>query len=175
MARLDFSERYDGRGRDELADLGNSLNVMSDTLESAIRDLREANSRLSRDVEEKTRQNEARRAFISNVSHELKTPIALIQTYAEGLREDIAAGAGNRAYYCEVIEDESQKMSQMIKKMTLLMQLEDGSSQLEPGKLRRVRAAAQSHAEKRHPVCGKARAGSSCRPNDRLWCGRMPS
>ncbi len=132
VARLDFSERYDGRGRDELADLGNSLNVMSDTLESAIRDLREANSRLSRDVEEKTRQNEARRAFISNVSHELKTPIALIQTYAEGLREDIAAGAGNRAYYCEVIEDESQKMSQMIKKMTLLMQLEDGSSQLEP-------------------------------------------
>ena len=131
VARLDFSERYTGRGKDELADLGNSLNVMSDTLERTIRELQAANDRLSRDVEEKTRQNEARRAFISNVSHELKTPIALMQTYAEGLREDIAAGAGNREYYCEVIEDESQKMSMMIKKMTLLMQLEDGSSQLE--------------------------------------------
>lgn len=73
-----------------------------------------------------------RSEFIANVSHELKTPIALIQAYAEGLREDIAAGTGNREYYCGVIEDESQKMSQMIKKMTLLMQLEDGSSQLEP-------------------------------------------
>lgn len=132
VARLDFSERYTGRGKDELADLGNSLNTMSDTLERTIRELQDANSRLSRDVEEKTRQNEARRAFISNVSHELKTPIALIQAYAEGLREDIAAGTGNREYYCGVIEDESQKMSQMIKKMTLLMQLEDGSSQLEP-------------------------------------------
>ncbi len=53
VARLDFSERYTGRGKDELADLGNSLNTMSDTLERTIRELQDANSRLSRDVEEK--------------------------------------------------------------------------------------------------------------------------
>lgn len=131
ISRLDFSRRYTGRGQDELADLGNSLNAMSATLEHTIGELQSANEALSRDVERKTKQNEARRAFISNVSHELKTPIALIQTYAEGLREDIADGAVNRDYYCEVIEDESQKMSLMIKKMTLLMQLEDGSEELE--------------------------------------------
>lgn len=132
ISKLDFSRRYTGNGRDELADLGNSLNTMSSTLEQTIHELQSANAQLSRDVERKTKQNEARRAFISNVSHELKTPIALIQTYAEGLREDIANGAVNREYYCEVIEDESQKMSVMIKKMTLLMQLEDGSEELEP-------------------------------------------
>lgn len=131
ISHLDFSHRYTGKGRDELADLGNSLNSMSATLEKTIRELQSANQELSRDVERTTKQNEARRAFISNVSHELKTPIALIQTYAEGLREDIADGAVNRDYYCEVIEDESQKMSLMIKKMTLLMQLEDGSEELE--------------------------------------------
>lgn len=131
ISHLDFSHRYTGKGRDELADLGNSLNSMSATLEKTIHELQSANQELSRDVERTTKQNEARRAFISNVSHELKTPIALIQTYAEGLREDIADGAVNRDYYCEVIEDESQKMSLMIKKMTLLMQLEDGSEELE--------------------------------------------
>lgn len=55
-------------------------------------------------------------------------------------------------------------MSQMIKKMTLLMQLEDWQ---QPARARKASTCArllqQSHAEKRHPVCGKARAWSSCR------------
>lgn len=132
MAQLDFSERYDVKGSDELSDLGRSVNRMSEVLERTISELRAANEQLREENEQKTRQNEARRAFIANVSHELKTPIALIQTYAEGLREDIAAGAGNRDSYCEVIEDEAAKMSGLIGKMTALMQLEDGSGQLEP-------------------------------------------
>ena len=98
VARLDFSDRYDGHGRDELADLGNSINSMSESLERVISELRAANLRLERDIRQKEKQNEAHRAFIANVSHELKTPIALIQNYAEGLREDIAAGAENRDY-----------------------------------------------------------------------------
>lgn len=132
VAQLNFSERYDVKGSDEFSDLGRSINRMSEALEHTVSDLRAANERLQEENERKTRQNEARRAFIANVSHELKTPIALIQTYAEGLREDIAEGADNREYYCEVIEDESAKMSELIKKMTALMQLEDGSEQLEP-------------------------------------------
>lgn len=131
VAKLDFSERYAGRGSDELADLGNSINSMSASLERTISDLKTANARLAGDMERASRQNEARRAFIANVSHELKTPIALIQTYAEGLKEDIADGADNRDYYCEVIEDEAQKMSSLIKKLTALMQLEAGGEQLD--------------------------------------------
>lgn len=132
VARLDFSDHYNGRGSDELADLGNSINSMSESLERVISELRAANLRLEQDIRQKEKQNAAHRAFIANVSHELKTPIALIQNYAEGLREDIADGAENRDYYCEVIEDEAQKMSQLIRKMTSLMQLESGSEQLEP-------------------------------------------
>lgn len=129
MARLNFSDRYTGKGRGELADLGNSINSMADSLEETISSLKTANVQLAGDVERKTRQEESRRAFISNVSHELKTPISLIQTYAEGLKENIA-DEESRAYYCEVIEDEAQKMSELIKKMTALMQLEAGSEQL---------------------------------------------
>lgn len=131
VAALDFSDDCPDRGRDELAALGSSIHTMSRALESTIADLKNANLQLQSDIEKKNRQNEAHRAFIANVSHELKTPIAVIGTYAEGLREDIVAGAGNQADYCAVIEDEAQKMSELIRRMTLLMQLESGSEQLE--------------------------------------------
>ncbi len=131
VARLDFSERYMGKGTDELSNLGQNINTMSAELQGTISNLKTANAHLMSDVEQKTRQNQAHQAFISNVSHELKTPIALIQTYAEGLRENIAADADNREYYCSVIEDEAQKMSKLIKRMMMLMQLEAGGEQLE--------------------------------------------
>ncbi|MCL2487129.1 MAG: HAMP domain-containing histidine kinase [Oscillospiraceae bacterium] len=128
VAQLDFSERYTARGKDELGQLGENLNRMSDELEAAYTQLREANVRLVEENRLKTEQAEARRMFITNVSHELKTPIALIQTYAEGLRETIAADPD---YYCGVIEDESQKMAALLGKMMALMQIESGSQPLE--------------------------------------------
>lgn len=131
VARLDFSHRYTGRGKDEIADLGTSINAMSEALEHTISDLKTANNQLQNDNQQKEQQAESRRAFIANVSHELKTPISLIQTYAEGLKEDIVTGETNRDYYCEVIEDEAQKMSELLKKMTMLMQLEAGGEQVE--------------------------------------------
>ena len=130
VARLDFSDRYTGNNKDELGELGNSINTMASALQETVSNLKTANLQLMNDYEQKSRQSEARRAFIANVSHELKTPISLIQTYAEGLKEDIAGGAENRDYYCEVIEDEANKMSTLIKKMTMLMQLEAGNEEL---------------------------------------------
>lgn len=130
VARLDFSDRYTGGGSDELAELGGSINTMASALEETISGIKAANLQLVRDNEQIRKQNEARRAFIANVSHELKTPISLIQTYAEGLTEDIANGAENRDFYCEVIEDEANKMSTLIKKMTMLMQLQAGNEEL---------------------------------------------
>ena len=130
VAGLNFDVRYTGKGTDELAHLGSSINSMAASLETTISGLKTANARLAGDVQLKTKESEARKAFIANVSHEHKTPISLIQTYAEGLKEDIADGAGNREYYCGVIEDEAQKMSELLKKMTALMQLEAGSEQL---------------------------------------------
>ena len=68
-----------------------------------------------------------RKEFLSNVSHELKTPLALIQGYAEGLQECINDDAQSRDFYCEVIMDEADKMNQMVKKLLTLNQLEFGN------------------------------------------------
>ncbi len=131
MADLSFETRYDGHGQDELAQLGQNLNIVSQTLETTLSDLKTANARLQNDIERSERQDEARRSFIRNVSHELKTPIALIQTYAEGLRENVVQDEQQRAFYCHVIEEEASRLSQMISRMTMLMQLQSGSAQLQ--------------------------------------------
>lgn len=131
VARLDFGGRYTGTQTDEIGALGNSINTMSAALEETITQLKNANAGLTADILQKDEQDKARRAFIANVSHELKTPIALIGTYAEGLREDIADGGQNREYYCSVIEDEAHKITALLRRMTMLMQLEGGGNPLE--------------------------------------------
>ena len=68
-----------------------------------------------------------RKEFLSNVSHELKTPIALILGYAEGLKEDINEDPESRDFYCDVIMDEAEKMNMMVKKLLTLNQLEFGN------------------------------------------------
>lgn len=126
MSRLDFEVKYEGKNRTEIALLGQNINELSSTLEKTISELKSANNELQRDIEKKNRTDEMRREFLANVSHELKTPIALIQGYAEGLKEDINEDAESRDYYCEVIMDEAAKMNQMVQKLLTLNQLEFG-------------------------------------------------
>lgn len=132
MAHLDFSGRYVSVGsQDELAELGQSLNTVSQSMAENLAALKTANAKLLADVEQKERQDEARTRFIRNVSHELKTPLSLIQNYAEGLHENAADDAASREFYCTVIEEEAQKLSLILHKLTLLMQLESGKEELQ--------------------------------------------
>lgn len=88
--------------------------------------LKNANYELQKDIEKKEKLESMRTEFIGNVSHELKTPIALIQGYAEGLKEGISDDPESRAFYCEVIMDEANKMNQLVKNLLTLNQLEFG-------------------------------------------------
>ena len=125
MANLDFSSRYRiSDTEDEINMLGRNINEMSDKLEVTIKQLRQNNTELEQDIEEKSKIDEMRRQFISDVSHELKTPIALIQGYAEGLIENVNSDEESRKFYAEVILDESNKMDEMVKRLLELMKLE---------------------------------------------------
>ena len=106
------------------------MNALADKLEETISELKTANNELRRDLERREKQEEMRKEFISNVSHELKTPIALIQGYAEGLQENVSDDPESRAFYCEVIVDEADRMNKMVKRLLTLNQLEFGSEQI---------------------------------------------
>lgn len=127
MARLDFDAKYCGNSKTEIALLGNNINELSNTLETTISELKTANNELQKDIENKIEIDEMRKEFLSSVSHELKTPIALIQGYAEGLKEGINDDAESREFYCDVIIDEAAKMNHMVKKLLTLNQLEFGN------------------------------------------------
>lgn len=128
MSELDFEAKYKRKRqrKNEIDELGEHVNRLSETLEHTISELKSANVELQKDIEKKIQMEEMRKEFLSNVSHELKTPLALIQGYAEGLQEGIDDTIENRQFYCEVIIDEANKMNQMVKKLLTLNQLEFG-------------------------------------------------
>lgn len=129
MSELDFEARYTPGKHDteEIDVLGRSMNRLSERLKESVTELKTANNQLQRDIEEKTKTDEMRKEFIANVSHELKTPIALIQGYAEGLQEGMGEDKESRDYYCDVIVDEAKKMNQMVKQLLTLSSLESGN------------------------------------------------
>lgn len=131
MSKLDFSKKYAVQSDDEVGQLGKSINSLSDQLDRAIFSLTEANKKLREDIEQERRIDKMRKEFINNVSHELKTPIALIQGYAEGLKLNINEDEENKNYYCDVIMDEAGKMNRLVKDLLDLSQIESGSFKLD--------------------------------------------
>ncbi|SHH61648.1 HAMP domain-containing protein [Caloranaerobacter azorensis DSM 13643] len=126
MANLDFSHKYNVVSTDEIGQLGESLNYLSEKLSFTIDELNKANKKLREDIEKERRLDKMRKEFISNVSHELKTPIALIKGYAEGLKDNVIDDIESKNFYCEVIMDEAEKMSKLVKDLLDLSQLESG-------------------------------------------------
>lgn len=126
MAKLDFSKQYTRTSEDEIGQLGKSINQLSAHLKAAIDQLKCANAELAFEIKEKERIDSMRREFIVNVSHELKTPLAVIQGYAEGLRVGVTDNEEDREYYCDIIVDEAQRMNRMVMQLLSLSKLELG-------------------------------------------------
>lgn len=130
MANLNFDAKYKGRGCDEIGILGSNFNRMSAQLEKTISELKSANNELQKDIEQKEKVEKMRNEFLGNVSHE-RRHVALIQGYAEGLKEGINDDPESREFYCDVIMDEVGKMNQMVKNLLTLNQLEFGSDEVQ--------------------------------------------
>lgn len=128
MATLDFDAKYEGNDNNELGILGERMNFLSDTLESTISELKTANLNLQTEIDKKEKIDEMRKDFLSNVSHELKTPIALIQGYAEGLKECVNDDDESKDFYCDVIIDEATKMNTLVQKLLTLNRIEFGDN-----------------------------------------------
>ena len=127
MTKLDFSQKYRiSDTDDEINELGRNMNTVSNKLEATIKQLKDTNIELEKDIEQKSKIDEMRKQFISDVSHELKTPIAIIQGYAEGLKENVNTDEESRNYYADVILDEAGKMDKLVKELLELMKLEYG-------------------------------------------------
>ena len=132
ISNFDFEAQYVPQTiYNEMDDLGEHINEMSTTLKRAITQLRAANDNLKHDLEVREETENMRKEFVSNVSHELKTPIALIQGYAEGLQEGIIDDENSRQIYLDIIIDEANKMNRLVREMLILNQLEAGQMSMD--------------------------------------------
>ncbi len=126
MSKLDFSEALSIESKDELGELSRSINQLSENLDGAIKELNHKNEMLEQDITHERQLDKMRKKFVSDVSHELKTPIFLIQGYAEGLKTNIAENEAKKEYYCEVIMEEAEKMDTLVKELLDLSHVESG-------------------------------------------------
>ncbi|MBR2869197.1 MAG: HAMP domain-containing protein [Clostridia bacterium] len=132
MAALNFERRCGNYGHDEIGQLGSSINILSDTLDVTLDDLKDKNEQLERDIQKRHAIECARKSFINNVSHELKTPLAIISGYAEGLCEGISTDPEIIRDYCNIIKEESYKMNGLVVELLELSKIESGAQPFSP-------------------------------------------
>ena len=126
MAQLNFSKKFQGKTTDEIGELGENINILSAKLEESIAELQKTNARLEKEIQKERQIDEMRQNLLANVSHDLKTPIAIIQGYAEGLRANISESQEDREFYTSVIIEESERMNKLVRQILSLSQLEMG-------------------------------------------------
>ena len=117
IAELDFSRKCNVERNDEIGALAESINTVSDSLAGALTELKEKNAKLEEDIEHERRLEKMRSDFISAASHELKTPIAIIRGYAEGLKLGMDENDASGQEYCDIILKESDKMNTLVLSM----------------------------------------------------------
>ncbi len=113
LAQRDFSEKAEENGTfDELNRLAQSINSMSEQIQGYIKDIENNRQKLLQQNMQQERLEKARKNFVSNVSHELKTPLAVISSQVEML--EYLSEEEQRAYYYTSIQEEITKMSEMV-------------------------------------------------------------
>ncbi|MBP1920361.1 HAMP domain-containing sensor histidine kinase [Youngiibacter multivorans] len=115
LASLSFVERDTSKRSDEIGDLDRCLTSLSSNLQLALEDLKSKNLLLEEDLNRKDMLEDQRKNFIRDISHELKTPLALIQGYAEGILDGVVIDDSKE--YLGIILDESRNMEALIRDM----------------------------------------------------------
>ncbi|KAB2953280.1 HAMP domain-containing protein [Heliorestis acidaminivorans] len=119
MRRGNYQQPLAVEGNDEIGRLGQTLHTLSQELAKTVETLEQKNQQLARGVQ-------SMRDLAANVSHDLRTPLFLIQGYAEALRDDMPRSAQERREMAEIILSETARMEGLVKDLMELARLESG-------------------------------------------------
>lgn len=151
IAELDFSRKCKVERNDEIGALAESINTVSDSLAGALTELKEKNAKLEEDIEHERRLEKMRSDFISAASHELKTPIAIIRGYAEGLKLGMDENDASGQEYCDIILKESDKMNTLVLSMLEQSLYASGGKMPEPAPFK-VLGTIKSYMRSMEPI-----------------------
>ena len=116
IANLQFDTKAPEHGKDEIGQLGISINRMSSHLESNLVQLQE-------DIEN-------RKKLVRNLSHEIKSPVAVIMGYADRMKAVISKNPEKAVQYCEIISNESARIDILVKEMLDFSKMEQRMEEL---------------------------------------------
>ncbi len=158
MITMDFSQKCTYHSEDELGELADSLNFLSDRLDKAIKELEQANKKLQNDLDVQKKIDQMRRSFIASASHEFKTPLTLLRGYLEMMQEN-RLGQEQQRQAQEIMIKEIDRLDRMVLNMLRLSRLEDEHYEMKMqrfdiAKLLRQKAAAyEPIMEKQNLTC----------------------
>lgn len=128
ISNLKFSKKIEINSNDELGDLFDNVNKMSQKLQDSIKELESANLKLKNDLIEKEKQEKLRKQLIANISHEFKTPLTIISGYSQLMMDEVK-GKENKENL-EMIISESERLSGLVYEFLELSKLESGNVKL---------------------------------------------
>ncbi|QBD77430.1 HAMP domain-containing histidine kinase [Ktedonosporobacter rubrisoli] len=118
IAKMDFTEKLPVRSKDEIGELSRNINYLSSQMETYI-------GQLKQELDNEKRLETTRKEFIAGVSHELKTPLAVLKSCLSILKDGIASE--KRDHYFQAIEDEIQRMDALVVNMLDLAKFASGT------------------------------------------------
>ena len=92
--------------------------------DSSVGDLEDMRKRLKNTAEEKLKFDKENKELISNISHDLKTPVTTIKGYAEGIMDGVADTPDKVAKYVRTIYNKASEMDVLINELTLYSKID---------------------------------------------------
>ncbi|HDX9707610.1 TPA: HAMP domain-containing histidine kinase [Bacillus thuringiensis] len=122
IMKFEFKDKLPIKFKNEIGELSSNINLLSERMEGYINQLKE-------DLEKEKRLEQTRKDFIAGVSHELKTPLSVMQISASMIQDGIAPEMN--PYYWQAVEKEIEKMNVLIDEMLNLAKYESGTYQIQ--------------------------------------------
>ncbi|MDO5719093.1 MAG: HAMP domain-containing sensor histidine kinase [Tissierellia bacterium] len=122
MSDLDFSNYCDIHSNDEFKSLGDNLNKMADNLQSALSELEKSNVQLEREVDRRELLLNQRKDLIDQLAHQMKTPLGVIKSYAEGAKDSNSEEKTQK--YLDTIIEANDELTNLINTLLDLSAIE---------------------------------------------------
>lgn len=130
IENLNFTTSLNIDSKDEIGVLANGVNSLSNTIKNTLDDLKKKNLSLEEMIENERKNEIVRKEFVSSVSHELKSPIAVISGYIQALQDGIITNEEDKVYYLSVINEEANRMHVIVNDLLDLYKLESNTFKL---------------------------------------------
>jgi signal transduction histidine kinase len=125
MVKMDFSYRLNLKSGDEFQELGENINFLASELEKNIEKFKISNKKLQEEVNKRRKIDELRKEFIASVTHEIKTPVTVINTHAEMLLYDLVEKEEEKKEYLKTIMSEGNNISALLTELIEIIKLEE--------------------------------------------------